>query len=110
MIHYSVSDSIAEIRIDHLPVNGLGVSKINDLIAALSRAAAAANGSRRGQHRRPRSRRTAPSPRICSITASRGAASRHKKDQSAARYRTNYAAALPSSFAIQAWESIAWAP
>ena len=53
MIHYSVSDGIAEIRIDHLPVNGLGVSKINDLIAALSRAAAAANGSRRGQHRRP---------------------------------------------------------
>jgi enoyl-CoA hydratase/carnithine racemase len=43
MIHYSVSDSIAEIRIDHPPVNGLGVVMINDLIAALSRAAAAAD-------------------------------------------------------------------
>ena len=41
MIHYSVSDSIAEIRIDHPPVNGLGVVMIDDLIAALGRAAAA---------------------------------------------------------------------
>jgi enoyl-CoA hydratase len=43
MIHYSVSDSIAEIRIDHPPVNGLGVVMIDDLIAALGRAAAAAD-------------------------------------------------------------------
>ncbi len=43
MIHYSVSDSIAEICIDHPPVNGLGVVMINDLIATLSRAAAAAD-------------------------------------------------------------------
>ena len=27
MIHYSVSDGIAEIRIDHLPVNGLGAPR-----------------------------------------------------------------------------------
>jgi hypothetical protein len=41
MIHCSVADHIAEIRIDHPPVNGLGVAMIDDLIAALGRAAAA---------------------------------------------------------------------
>ena len=41
MIHYSVSDSIAEIRIDHPPVDGLGVAMIDELIAALGRTAAA---------------------------------------------------------------------
>jgi hypothetical protein len=60
MIHYSVSDSIAEIRIDHPPVNGLGVV----MIAALGRAApplAAAMDARQDERRpshRPRQERS----------------------------------------------------
>jgi enoyl-CoA hydratase/carnithine racemase len=40
MIRYEVRDHIAEIRIDHPPVNGLNLDLIDRLIAALHRAAA----------------------------------------------------------------------
>jgi enoyl-CoA hydratase/carnithine racemase len=39
MIHYEVSEHIAEIRIDHPPVNGLNIALIDGIIVALNRAA-----------------------------------------------------------------------
>lgn len=39
MIHYEVSEHIAEIRIDHPPVNGLNMALIDGIIVALNRAA-----------------------------------------------------------------------